>query len=207
MSAGVSAAADGSTRRRRIGGVVVGIAFLLAASSGWARGQVAQPAIPPGVQGPLARYVPQQDLISYLEFDGVDAHQAAWRASAAYKLLTSTKLGVLLEDLVGQYTEVSQQFTPAESRVKSADIIGTFELAARQGFAFGAWEKGPEQVGTVFVVRGGDRPELHRLLELATRSDPAPEPVQKSGARSTRSIRRASGGSRKVTWSCPTSPT
>ena len=50
--------------------------------------------------GSLARYVPKQDnLFFYLEFDGLDAHQAAWKNSAAYKLLNDTKLGALIEDL------------------------------------------------------------------------------------------------------------
>ena len=34
--------------------------------------------------GSLARYVPKQDnLFFYLEFDGLDAHQAAWKDSSA----------------------------------------------------------------------------------------------------------------------------
>ncbi len=58
----------------------------------------------PGVSGapPLARYLPQQDLAAYLEFEGLDAHAAAWHKSAAYKLLNDTSLGALLEDIATQ---------------------------------------------------------------------------------------------------------
>ena len=98
-------------------------------------------------------------------------HQAAWQASAAYKVLTSTKLGTLLEDLVGQYIELSQQFTPPGSRVTAADLIGAFKLAARQGFALGVWGKDPDKFGMVFVVRGGGRPEVRRLIDFATRAE------------------------------------
>ncbi len=188
MRAGVSAGADGSLRWCRTSGVVLGVVLVLSATSGWACGQVAAPA--DGRPLPLARFAPAQDLISYLEFDGVDAHEAAWRASSAHKLLTGTKLGALLEDLVSQYIELTQQFAPADSRIKAADIIGTIELAARQGFALGVWGKDPDKLGTVYVVRGGDGPEFHRLLELVARryqkaegveNPAAPEPIQKAG--------------------------
>ncbi len=182
MRAGVSPGADGSSRWCRRDGVVLRVALMLAASAGWARGQAAQPAAPADAKAAtLARYVPGQNLLSYLEFDGVNAHQAAWRASAAHKLLTSTKLGTLLEDLVSQYIELSQQFTPPGRRVTAADLIGAFESAARQGFAVGIWGKDPDKFGMIFVVRGGDRPEFRRLLELATRPEAAPEPIQKAG--------------------------
>ena len=82
---------------------------------------------------------------------------------------------------MGQYIEQSQQFTPPDNRVTAVDLIGTFKLAARQGFALGVWGKDTENLGTVFVVRRGDRPEFRRLLALATRPDAAPDPVQKAG--------------------------
>src|SRR4051794_36189656 len=52
-----------------------------------------------GAAAPLARYLPQQDLSVYLEFEGLDSHAAAWHKSAAYKLLNDTSLGALLEDI------------------------------------------------------------------------------------------------------------
>src|SRR5262245_20976869 len=96
-----------SSRRGRAAGLAraVGAAFMLAmaaAGPGTARGQDAPPG-PGAGNGSLARYVPKQDnLFSYLEFDGLDAHRAAWEQSAAYKLLNDTKLGALVEDLARQ---------------------------------------------------------------------------------------------------------
>ena len=55
---------------------------------------------------PLARHVPRQKLLAYLEFDGLDAHTDAWRATAAYKLLSDTKLGSVIEDLALQGIEL-----------------------------------------------------------------------------------------------------
>ena len=63
--------------------------------------------------------MPRQDLIFYLEFDGLDAHADAWKKSAAYKLLNDTKLGALLEDLASQGVELAQQSVspgPADQR-------------------------------------------------------------------------------------------
>ncbi len=70
------------------------------------------------------------------------------------------------------------------------------KLAARQGFALGVWGKDPDKLGTVYVVRGGDRPELRRLLEIAARPHQNPEglanppagpaPIPKAGRASTR---------------------
>ena len=45
----------------------------------------------------LARYVPAKDLVLYVEFDGIDAHAAAWKKTALYKVLTETKLGAMID--------------------------------------------------------------------------------------------------------------
>src|SRR5262249_30998782 len=115
----------------------------------------------------------------YLEFDGLDAHQDAWKKSAAYKLLNDTKLGALIEDLVGQAIEAMQQSTPADKRVRHDELIGLFKLAAKQGFAAGFWGQNPQAGGFVRVACGADRPEVIRLLEAAApgRPDGAPMPI------------------------------
>ena len=71
----------------------------------------------------LARFVPRQDLLFYLEFDGVDAHATAWCATSAYKLLNETKLGVLLEDLASQGLELAQQSVAPANRIKGAEVV------------------------------------------------------------------------------------
>ena len=72
----------------------------------------------------------------YLEFDGLDAHAAAWNASAAYKLLNETKLGALLEDLASQGIELAQQSVPPAKRIKGVEVVGVLKNLARQGFVF-----------------------------------------------------------------------
>ena len=48
----------------------------------------------------LARYFPRQDLVVYLEFDGLDGHREAWKKTAAYRLLTETTTGAMYEAAV-----------------------------------------------------------------------------------------------------------
>ena len=135
--------ADAAGRTRAGGLALALILALIAAKPGTARGQA--PAVQKGAgaaQASLARYVPKQDnLFFYFELDGLDAHSAAWKNSAAYKLLNDTKLGALLEDLTGQGLELMQQSAPPDRRVKPAELIGLFKLAAKQGFAAGFWAR------------------------------------------------------------------
>jgi prepilin-type processing-associated H-X9-DG protein len=112
-----------------------------------------------------ARHVSRQNLLAYLEFDGLDAHADAWRTSAAYKLLRDTKLGSVLEDLALQGIELIQESTTPERRVGGAEVVGLLKHIAHHGFAVGATRKGREDARFVAVLRHGDRPEFKRLLE------------------------------------------
>ena len=168
---------DGARRLRAIVPALAIIATMAVAQPGIARGQAPQAG-----QGSLARYVPKQDkLFFYLEFDGLDAHQAAWKGSAAYKLLNDTKLGALLEDLAGQGIELAQQSARPDRRIKPAELIGLFKLAAKQGFAAGFWGENPVVGGFVIVARGADRPEVMRLVKMVTSGLPEADLVQKAG--------------------------
>ena len=115
--------------------------------------------------------MPLKDLLAYLEFEGLDAHAEAWRASAAYKLLNETKLGAVLEDLALQGIEIIQETTPREQRVTGAEVFGFVKHIARNGFVVGISGKGPGQFGFVAVLRRADRPEFKRLLEIAGAAD------------------------------------
>jgi hypothetical protein len=144
--------------------VAVGTLLILASSTTW--GQTARPAAKAaGSQAAsLARYVPSQNLMFYLEFDGVDAHATAWRASAAYKLLNDTKLGPLVEDLASQGIELAQQSVAAAKRIKGVEVVGLLKYIARRGFVVAVAGKNPDDALAVLVLRGGDRPEIRRLL-------------------------------------------
>ncbi len=70
---------DGGNSGRPLCGLALGVILALAAWSEPQRGFAARPgAAPDAAALPLARCVPRQELIFYLEFDGLDAHAAAW---------------------------------------------------------------------------------------------------------------------------------
>jgi hypothetical protein len=115
----------------------------------------------------LAPYIPREDLVFYLEFDGLDARPAAWHGSAAYKLLNDTKLGSLIQDLAEQVIDLSQQSVPGENRVKAGDIVEELKRLARDGFVVAVSGTVPNNSRLVAVIRKGDRPEIKRLLSAA----------------------------------------
>ena len=153
--------------KRRILSVLLSLVPATFAGAAWGQAEKS-PARPAGPgAASLAHYVPRQDLGLYFEFQGLDAHRAGWRGSAAYKILNETKLGALLEDLAVQGIELAQQSVAPEKQVKASAVIELVKQAARQGFAAGAWSMDTEKPGVVFVFRRGDRPEVRRLLEDA----------------------------------------
>ena len=160
--------------------VLVASAALLILSG---RGAIGQE---PGGSGtaPLARYLPQQDLAAYLEFEGLDSHAAAWHKSAAYKVLNDTSMGALLEDIATQVVDQAQQSFPRSKQVAAADFLYLLKHAARDGLALGVFGKGPDNTHVVVVIRKGNRPEIARILDTvapprAGPIDQKPEPVQK----------------------------
>ena len=138
----------------------------------------------------------------FLEFEGLDAHAAAWHKSAAYKLLNDTSLGTLLEDLATQAIAQAQQSAREDKRVAAADVLNSLKHAARNGLALGIFGKGPDDTRVVIVIRKGNRPEIARLLDTlavgpgqpASRSRP-----RKTGGPFTLGAKRRSGGSSRTT--------
>ncbi len=132
---------------------------------------LAAPALAPGAEPPvpLARYFPKQDLAVLAEFDGLDAHDAAWRKTAASRLLNETDTGAMLENLFMQvFRRVLSLSSPVS--IKPEEIRSLFEHVAHHGFAFGAVidpQTGKPPI-SAFVVRGAAannvRPVLERLL-------------------------------------------
>ncbi len=172
----------GSTGRR-VFGRLLAIVVLVAGSWGIANAQEARPG------DSLARYVPRQKLVGYLEYEGLDAHADAWHATAAYRILTETRLGALLDDLARQGIDMAIASADAPPPIKTDEIIALAKLAVRKGGVIAAWGQAPRAVKTVIVIRGGDQPAIRRLIEnapAASRKKPGqaeakPAPVRNAG--------------------------
>ena len=124
-----------------------------------------------GADNSLARNIPRQGLAVYLEFKGLDAQPAAWKSSAAYKLLNKTKLGALLEDMVLQACDLRQKSRPIQGRIGGADALEAIEHISRHGFV-AALRDAAGDVHAIVVLRRGDRPAVHRLVESLATDDP-----------------------------------
>jgi len=118
----------------------------------------------------LARYVPRQDLVFYLEFQGLDLHAAAWHRTAAYRLLSETQFGTLLEDLAIQAIEVYEETSPATKRFKGVDAVETVKRIARHGFVLAVFGNPRTRWNYVVVLRNADRPEVKSALQLLATS-------------------------------------
>lgn len=133
------------------------------------------------------RFIPARGLVAYAEFDGLDAHAEAWKATAASALLDRTTAGAMMRELARQVTDRLLRARDGGKQA-GADVIAVHDHLTRHGFAVAVFElKGnPASFGVVLngVGRDGPRGRFERLFRLGT--DPAgrgkiPTPVRFRG--------------------------
>ena len=92
----------------------------------------------------------------YIEFAGLDAHEAAWKNSAAFKMLTGTTIGEVLEAVSEQLLEKAVSFIPGH-RLSGSDIVKLAKYSARSGWvvALNGDAKARSGFRGTFVLRGG----------------------------------------------------
>ena len=92
----------------------------------------------------------------YIEFAGLDSHDAAWKNTASYKMLTGTTLGEVLEAVSEQLLEKALSFVPGH-RLSGTDIVKLAKYSARSGWvvAVNADAKARSGFRGTFVLRGG----------------------------------------------------
>jgi prepilin-type processing-associated H-X9-DG protein len=176
---------------------VGGLALILAPTAPAPAQSPANEGARPIVAAPLARYVPRQDLLAYVEFEGVDNRAEGWRKTAAYALLNQTSLGVMLESLATQLAETALAAAPG-ARVTGGDVVAMAKHAARSGFVFAACGKpGPEPPVVVWVLRGAAREDarglFNRLVGQLNRSGDKPQSVVRAGGREVFEIKSEQG--------------
>ena len=181
-------------RRLKYDSRVAGLAGLLGlALAATASGQA--PAARETKPGPadagakLARYVPREDLIVYLEFAGIDAHAEAWRKTAAHELLNGTTLGALLTDMARQVADQVGGVGP-DRAIRGSEILALVEHGVRHGFAFGLCGtlNPPDPKAAVLVLRGASGSEVFRRIvgRVPALNEPEARSVDKRGGRKVR---------------------
>lgn len=175
-------------------------AFAALASIGLAGFASSASSQEPAKSASLAKYFPGKDLVVYAEFDGLDAHSAAWKKTAAYKLLTETTTGVMLESMGVQLLDrMLAASPPHEKKPTGEEMVAVATHLIHSGFAFGinrrAGEPKPYSIGV--VIRGGAagpaRPLFARLIDSASGPNAKPEPVTKPGDRRVISVAAPNG--------------
>ena len=117
--------------------------------------RAAKTAAPPDAS-PLARYVPKENLAVYIEFAGLDSHEAAWKNTASYKMLTGTTLGEVVEAVSEQLVEKVIGYFPGH-RLSGGEIVKLAKYSARSGWvvALNADPKARLGYRGTLVLRGG----------------------------------------------------
>jgi prepilin-type processing-associated H-X9-DG protein len=162
------------------------------------------PSPRPAGPAPLARYFPRKDLVVYAEFDGLDAHRDAWTKSAAYRLLTETTTGAMLEQsaarLIDQLTISVGSPVPANGR----ELVALGKHLMLSGFAVGINRAGGEGLPRCLglVIRGGARDVPRTTFERFLRAGVTPRsrirPVEKPGGRTVQVLEQTPG--RATAW-------
>ena len=153
---------------------------------------------------PLARYVSREKLILYVEFAGLDAHAAAWKNTAASKMLNETPLGVMLEEVAAQLFDKGMGYLPTR-KVSGAELVTFLKAAARNGWVLsvGAGAKGSNPLVGTLVLRGAAVKDLKsitsRLMGMMMAVEPRPK-IDRRAGRVLIAVPRGSAADAGWTW-------
>jgi prepilin-type processing-associated H-X9-DG protein len=117
-----------------------------------------------------AKAIPADGLAVYAEFDGLDAHAEAWKKTAAYRMLTETTAGAMLEELIGQLADRAP--AGAGRPVSGAEVVAIAKHVLHHGASLGVlgpFGGGPDdRAYGVLVLRGAgagaDRALFDRVI-------------------------------------------
>src|SRR5262249_19072975 len=106
----------------------------------------------------LARYIGNEYLKWYVEFQRVENHADAWRKTAASKILNDPTAGALIEDLLGQYlARISNAFPGF--RNNGTDLMAIAKHLVTAGFLVATHRDTQDPNGgrATIVVKGAFR--------------------------------------------------
>lgn len=143
-----------------------------ASDSGRAATVQASSGAAPDADG-LARYVPQNGLKVYFEMRGLDAQSAAWEQTAAHAILSRTKTGPMLEEIL---TQLHAQFLAAPgSKVTSAEEFAMLKHLLQRGLVFAMSEGQQPGPNVVLVMRDAFRDDVKAMFARQVLEGMAPD--------------------------------
>ncbi len=112
----------------------------------------------------LGRYASKDGLVFYVECDGLKLREGEWKATAAYKMLNTTSLGVMLEEVAAQTLDKFLAPFPGVN-LTGQEIVTLIEHAAQEGFVIALnIETKPQIIArSTFVLRGGAAKEFRPI--------------------------------------------
>jgi prepilin-type processing-associated H-X9-DG protein len=154
------------------------LAALIAFAAGMpAPAQQEKPGGPARGGDSLARFVPRENLVFYVEFDGLKRHEAAWRKTAAHRMLSETGLGKMMSEMIAQAADRALRDA---APVSSEEALGLTRHLVDHGFAVAVngrpREEGPaaRPSSAVLVIRAAKGNEFlaRQIRELPFLSGP-----------------------------------
>lgn len=115
-----------------------------------------------------ARLMPGRGLVAYLEYEGLEAHARAWKATAASAILQETPAGAMIADLARQVLDRLLQEIPGV-KLSSTDLLGLPNDVLSQGFALAVYTHGAEDSSFALVLNGIGRDEPRARFERLLR--------------------------------------
>ena len=109
------------------------------------------------------RHIPAKNLIAYFEFDGLDAHAAAWKATSAHAALTKTKAGTMIRDVARQCADCLLESDPPILR--GADALAIYDHLIGHGFAVAVHSLGSDAVSITFLLNDFGNKEFRPTFE------------------------------------------
>ncbi|HZW35191.1 MAG TPA: hypothetical protein VFF52_31000, partial [Isosphaeraceae bacterium] len=151
----------------------------------------------------LARFIPKENLLIYFEFSGLDAHAASWHKTAAYRLLTETPLGTMLESVAGQLLDKALNFVP-NRKLSGPEVVTLLKHLASSGWVIAAHARSTAADPSIIMVfRGASHKEIRplssRILGSVMGSESRPRIERKEG-RPLVVVPQASAGGKATAW-------
>src|SRR5262249_23905998 len=120
---------------------------------------------PSAASRPLYQFIARDNLLLYVEFSGLDAHAASWKKTAAYRMLTETPLGTMLEAVATQLLDKLLSFSP-NHKLTGTGVVTLAKHVAHSGWVLalharpGAPDSAAEPLAATLVFRGASSKEL-----------------------------------------------
>jgi len=115
------------------------------------------------------RFIPASGLVAYVDFDGLDAHADAWKATAAHGLLVKTPAGSMMTELAKQVLDRLFKTVPG-CKATGGDLIALNDHLMQRGFVVAVYSHEDSNASVTVVLNGfGEKPirqRLERLLQL-----------------------------------------